>query len=104
MALYFSSNQFDELSDYDFRERQEIIAIASTQLTPVQKVSLNICKLAVLIPPFFMLAKVDSWMFLLPLVFVLVGYFIVLRPLSLMFIKKHLAKAIEKFEKRKDNS
>ncbi|OUS23280.1 hypothetical protein A9Q98_15510 [Thalassotalea sp. 42_200_T64] len=99
MKFYFSSNQFAQLAAFDFHQRQEIIAIASSRLSPLSKFILNLLKLAVLIPPFFMLANIDSWLFVIPLAFVLLGYFIVLRPLSLLFISSHLDKSIEQFER-----
>ncbi|WOH37500.1 DUF6170 family protein [Thalassotalea fonticola] len=102
MKFYFSSNQFPQLQQFDFRSRQEIISLATSKLSPLAKFVLNLLKMAILIPPFFMLANVQSWYFLIPLVFVLVGYFIVLRPLSLLFIDKHLEKSISQFER--DNS
>ena len=98
MKFYFSSNQFPQLQQFDFRSRQQIINLATAKLSPLAKFVLNLLKMAILIPPFFMLANVESWYFLIPLIFVLVGYYIVLRPLSLLFIDQHLEKAISQFE------
>ncbi len=100
MKLYFSSNQFSQLQQYSFADRQQIISLATAMLKPTSKIVLNIIKLLILIPPFMMLANIDSWMFVFPLVFVLVGYFLVLRPFSLFFIHQHLDNAVAEFEKQ----
>ncbi|TRX57422.1 DUF6170 family protein [Thalassomonas sp. M1454] len=99
MKLYFSSKQFEQLEGFSFNEKQQIIALATSKMSPGAKVFLNLLKLCILTPPFLMLANIDSWWFLMPLVFVLIGYFIVLRPISLYFIKKHLSQAINEFVK-----
>lgn len=101
MKLYFSTNQFDQLSNYSFKERQEITAIAQRKVPATKKFVLNLLKLAILIPPFMLLANLDSWWFIIPLVFVLCSYFIVLRPLSLTFMSSHIDSAISEFEKLK---
>lgn len=97
MKFYFSSKQFEQLNDFPFNEKQQIIALATSKMSPAAKVFLNLLKLCILTPPFLMLANIDSWWFLLPIFFVLIGYFIVLRPLSLYFVKKHLSQAITEF-------
>ncbi|MEW6996867.1 DUF6170 family protein [Colwelliaceae bacterium BS250] len=97
MKFYFSSKQFKQLQDYCFADRQSIIALATDKIKPVARITLNILKLAIIIPPFMMLANLNSWLFILPLGFVLVSYFIIVRPLSLFFIAKHIDQAIEEF-------
>lgn len=103
MKFYFSSNQIEALNEFNLHERQQIIEIAGNKIKPTQKFVLNLIKLAILIPPFMMLAKVDSWMFVLPLVFVMVGYFIVLRPFSLYFANQYIDKAIRDFKRQQDD-
>lgn len=83
------------------QERQIILSMASDKLITPQKVVINIIKLLVLVPPFIMLARLDSWALFIPLIFVLVGYFLVMRPINLMFIRSHLPKAIALFERKK---
>ena len=99
MKIYFSSNQFSELQSFDFKQRQTIIEMAKNKLTAPAKLLLNILKLLILIPPFILLARIDSWLFFIPIALLLVGYFIILRPISLMFIKKHLSSAVVQFNK-----
>ncbi|WP_371377787.1 DUF6170 family protein [Thalassotalea aquiviva] len=100
MKLYFSTNQIAELEPFSFAERQQIMAIASSKLTPLAKLILNLIKLAILIPPFMMLAYIDSWWFVLPLVGVLIGYMLILRPVSLLFLHKHIPSAIKVFKQQ----
>lgn len=102
MAIILSSNNLPELSNYSVKQRQSILAIASEKLITPQKLILNIIKLFVLFPPFIILARLDSWLLFLPLGFVLIGYFLVMRPISLYFLRKHLPKAIKQFEKSEE--
>ena len=100
--MIFSSNNIPELAEYSIKERQQILAIASGKLITPQKLILNIIKLCVLIPPFIMLARLDNWLLFLPLAFFLGGYFLIMKPISMFFIKKHITKAITQFEKLKN--
>ena len=95
--MAFSSNNIPELASFSVNQRQTILAIASEKLITPQKLMLNIIKLLVLFPPFIMLARLDSWWLFIPLVFILVGYFLVMRPISLYFLRRHLPQAIKKF-------
>lgn len=101
MKLYFSTNQFNQLTDYSFKERQEITAIAQRKVPPTKKFILNIFKLAILIPPFMFIATLNSWWFIIPLLFILCSYFILLRPLSLTFMSSYIDSAIKEFEQIK---
>ncbi len=101
MTLYFSTKQFNELNSYSFAERQQIVALASAKIKPLGKFVLNLLKLCLLIPAFLMLANIESWLFVLPLGFVLIGYFILLRPLSLYFMHQYLTAAIAQYEQQK---
>ncbi|NMP14816.1 MULTISPECIES: DUF6170 family protein [unclassified Thalassotalea] len=100
MKFYFSSNQFEQLQDFNFAEKQQIIELANNKMPAPAKVTLNILKLLILIPPFLLLARVDSWMFVLPLLLVLVCYFVILRPVSLMFLGKYIDEAVAQFKRR----
>ncbi len=99
MAFIFSSNDISVLQSYSLKERQQILALANQKLITPQKLVLNLIKLAILIPPFIMVARLDNWLLFLPLIFVLAGYFLVMRPISLLFAIKHLPKAIKDFER-----
>lgn len=103
MKLYFSSNHFEQLQRFNFKERQQIIELANNKLPATSKFVLNLLKLFLLIPPFLLIAKVDSWLIVLPLLLVLAMYFVVLKPISLWFISKYLDKAIRQFEQHRDS-
>ncbi|WP_371188902.1 DUF6170 family protein [Thalassotalea maritima] len=100
MKFYFSSNQFEQLQAFNFSEKQQIIELANNKMPAPTKFALNLLKLLILIPPFLLLAKIDSWLFVLPLALVLVAYFVILRPISLMFLSKHIDAAVEQFNRR----
>ena len=101
MSIILSSNNIPELSEYSLQERHIILSLASEKLITPQKLVINLIKLMVLIPPFIMLARLDSWALFIPLVFMLVGYFLIMRPINLIFIRAHLPKAIKQFEREK---
>lgn len=98
MAIFFSSKNIPALQPYSLAERRAILAIAADKLITPEKLVLNIIKLLILIPPFIMMARMDSWLFILPLGFVLVAYFAVMKPIGLNFQLKYLDKAIKQFE------
>ncbi|MDN3651663.1 DUF6170 family protein [Thalassotalea ponticola] len=104
MKFYFSSNQFEQLKDFNFAEKQQIIELANHKMTAPTKLLLNILKLLILIPPFMLLARVDSWLFVLPLILLLVCYFVILRPLSLMFLSQHIDEAVAQFKRRRSTT
>lgn len=103
MPIIFSSNNLSQLKDYSMKERQVILSMASDKLITPQKLVINIIKLLILIPPFIMVARLDSWMLFLPLIFVLAGYFLIMRPINLYFLKQHLSQAINQFERQKNS-
>jgi hypothetical protein len=98
MAFYLSSKNIPELANYSIKEKHEILAIAANKLITPEKLFLNIIKLLILIPAFIMMAKLDGWFFAAPLAFVLVSFFIIMRPISLNILRKHLPKSIKQFE------
>lgn len=98
MAIIFSSKNIALLNDYSLKERQQILALANQKLITPEKLVMNLIKLTILIPPFIMVARLDTWLLFLPLIFVLSGYFLIMRPISLFFSVKHLPKAIKEFK------
>jgi len=93
---HFSSKQFEALDKFTFKERQQIIARAQAQLTVPEKLILNILKLVLLIPLFWMLAT-HNWLgFVVALVVVLFIYVVILRPLNLKFLSKYMDDAVAK--------
>lgn len=103
MAILFSSNDLAELTHYSVKERQIILALAADKLITPQKLILNLIKLFILIPPFILLARLDGWLMFMPIVLMLAGYFALMRPISLYFLRKHLGKAIKQFERSKED-
>jgi hypothetical protein len=98
VKFYFSSHHIEQLNGYSFKEKQQLLNLAQSRLTAPEKFILNLLKLLLLIPPFWWLAQLNSWFMLLPVVFLLLVYFLLLRPLSLSFSARHLASAIKGFE------
>ena len=99
MALYLASNKIPALSEYNIQQRQAILAIAQTKLSAPQKFILNIIKLFLLIPPFFFIANLQGLAVIAALIIVLCAYFIILRPVMLLFTQQHLASAIAQYKK-----
>ena len=62
-----------------------------------EKLLLNLIKLAMLIPPFIFLARLEFLLLGASLAAVAVVYFLVMRPASLMFISKHLTEILGKY-------
>lgn len=99
MKFYFSSADVTQLASFSPVERRQIIEMAASKLAAPEKLLLNIIKLLILIPPFIMLARIDSWWLFLPLVLLLVGYFVIVRPITLYFVVKHIDEAIKQFKR-----
>jgi len=98
--MIFSTNQINVLQDYNFKERQQIIAIAMQKITVPQKLILNLIKLSMLIPPFIFIASMKGLELIICTSVVLITYFIVLRPIMLSFSLKHLEHSISQFNKK----
>jgi len=99
MAFIFSTNKLPELENFTLMQRQQILALAAAKLTAPEKFVLNILKLFMLVPPFLFLAQLDGIFFVFSLFGVLAIYFILLRPISLIFTRKYLCAAIKQFNK-----
>ncbi|WP_149981455.1 DUF6170 family protein [Pseudoalteromonas rhizosphaerae] len=96
MALF--SSQVTQLKSFKIRQRQQIIAIAVSMLTPMQKISLRIIKLVLLIPVFLSLAYVEGWLLLPALLLAGLSYPLLTTPVEIQFSKHYLSKAIKQFE------
>ena len=57
MRFIFSTNQIAELSNKPLRERHELIQKAEAKFTAPEKLLLNLLKLVMLLPPFFLLGE-----------------------------------------------
>ena len=99
MAFIFSTNKLPELENFTLRQRQQILALAAKKLTAPEKFVLNILKLLMLVPPFLFLAQLEGILFVFSLFSVLAVYFILLRPISLLFTRKYLIATIKQFNK-----
>ena len=97
MIALFSS-QVTQLKSFKIRQRQQIIAIAVSMLTPVQKISLRIIKLILLIPVFLSLAYIEGWLLLPVLLVAGLSYPLLTTPVEIQFSKHYLSKAIKQFE------
>ena len=96
MALF--SSQVTQLKSFKIRQRQQIIAIAVSMLTPMQKISLRIIKLVLLIPMFLSLAYVEGWLLLPALLLAGLSYPLLTTPVEIQFSKRYLRHAIKQFE------
>ena len=96
MALF--SSQVTQLKSFKIRQRQQIIAIAVSMLTPMQKISLRIIKLVLLIPVFLSLAYVEGWLLLPALLLAGLSYPLLTTPVEVQFSKRYLRQAIKQFE------
>ncbi|WP_111976656.1 DUF6170 family protein [Algibacillus agarilyticus] len=97
MALYFSAAKIPALADYTFKQRSRILSIALSLISVPDKLFLNVVKLALLAPLFILIARVEGWLILLPLVALVTFYPLITNPLMLFFAQKELDNAIKKF-------
>lgn len=96
--LVFFSSQLPELAAFKVRDRQQIIAIALSDLSAGKKVMLRIIKLLLLIPLFLVLAYIKGWLLLPFLLLAGLCYPLLTVPVEIMFAKPHLSKAIAQFK------
>lgn len=98
MFVFFSS-QINALKHLKIRDRQVVIAISLSMLSPVNKVLLRIIKLLLLSPLFLIFAVFEGWL-LIP--FLLLGglcYPLLTTPIEINFAKKHLSEALIQYTK-----
>ena len=96
MFTFFSS-QLDQLKHLKVRQRQDVIALALSQLSPTDKVLLRIIKLLLLSPLFLIFTVFKGWI-LIP--FLILGglcYPLLSTPIEINFAKKHLSDALKQF-------
>lgn len=96
MMTFFSS-QVTALKPFKIRQRQQIIALALSRLTPMQKISLRILKLLLLTPVFLSLAYFEGWLLLPALLITGMAYPLLTTPVEIMFAKGYLQQAIAEF-------
>ena len=88
--LVFFSSQINALKHLKIRDRQAVIAISLSMLSPVNKVLLRIIKLLLLSPLFLIFAVFEGWL-LIP--------FLLTTPIEINFAKKHLCEALTQYTK-----
>ncbi|GGA78388.1 hypothetical protein GCM10011369_20350 [Neiella marina] len=96
-----SLNQVTELQRYRPLERVAILNIALKRLTPPEKASLNIIKLLLFVPPFFLLAQLGPFLALAGVILVLLAFSLLARPIHILFAAKHWPEAIKAYENSK---
>ncbi|MFB0979544.1 MAG: DUF6170 family protein [Alteromonadaceae bacterium] len=97
MAFIFSTNKLSELESFSLQERQQILTLAASKLNAPEKFVLNILKLIMLVPPFLFMAQLEGIFFAVSIFSFLIVYFILLRPVSLLFTRKYLNASIKQF-------
>lgn len=91
-----------QLDEFKIKDKHIIIALALTNLSPIDKVVLRLCKLLALLPLFLSLSYYQGWLLLPILLIAGTLYPIITRPIELAFAKKHLSKAILEYKKSDD--
>lgn len=96
MKYILSSKNIPELERFELNERHQIIEKAVGQLNAPEKLALNILKLLILLPIFIFLSK-ESWgLVLVSLLGALLGYVVLLRPLTLGLASKYIQNIVKK--------
>jgi hypothetical protein len=98
VMIYFFTSQIPELKAFKVRQRQQIIALALSHLSPMNKITLSVCKLAFLAPLFLGLAYFEGWMLLPWLLLAGVSYPLLTTPLENIFALPHLQTAIKEYK------
>jgi len=96
MFTFFSS-QLNELKHLKVRERQSVIALSLSMLSPSNKILLRIIKLLLLSPLFLMFTVFKGWLLIPFLILGVLFYPLVTSPIEINFAKKHLNEALKKY-------
>lgn len=97
--MQLTLNQVTELKAFRPLERVAILNFALKRLTPMQKVLLNLIKLLIFVPPFFLLAQLSPLPALLGIVLVLLAFSLLTKPIHIQFARPHWHEAIKEFER-----
>lgn len=97
--IYFLTSQIPQLKAYSTKERLGLITQALEKLTTLERTVLNVIKLLLITPIFFILAKIDGWQMLPWLLLVGIGYPIITLPIRHYFALRHL-NAVLKAQKK----
>ncbi|MBH0056416.1 hypothetical protein I6F65_05555 [Pseudoalteromonas sp. SWXJZ94C] len=97
MFTFFSS-QLDELKHLKIRERQAVIALSLSMISPTERVLLRIIKLVLLSPLFLIFTLFKGWIVIPFLILGGLCYPLLTTPIEINFAKKNLAEALKQFE------
>ncbi|WP_394185201.1 hypothetical protein [Pseudoalteromonas tetraodonis] len=97
MFTFFSS-QVDELKHLKVRQRQTVIAISLSMLSPSDRVLMRIVKLMLLSPFFLIFTLFEGWLLVPFLIVAGLSYPLLTAPVDVNFAKKHLGAALKQFE------
>jgi hypothetical protein len=97
MFTFFSS-QLNELKHLKIRERQSIIALSLSMLSPTDKVLLRVIKLSVLSPLFLIFTVFTGWIVVPFLILGVICYPLVTTPIEINFAKKHINNALQQYK------
>ncbi|MCM2679009.1 DUF6170 family protein [Echinimonas agarilytica] len=100
--MYLSLNKVPALARFKPLDRVAILNLALKRLSAVEKVGLNLIKLAIIVPPFLALAQLAPWQAVIAIIFVLIGFGIVTRPIQISFAGPHWDKAIDEFNRNRN--
>jgi hypothetical protein len=95
--IRFFSSQVDALKHLKIRERQTVIAIALSMLSPGNKVLLRLSKLLLLSPFFLIFTVFEGWLLVPFLILGGLGYPLLTTPIEILFAKKHLSEALAQY-------
>lgn len=91
MKLYFSTKRIPQLRDLSLQQRLDALRKAENKLTPPEKLILNLCKLAIIIPIFvFILRTGEDWRALLWVLAFALAYPLLLKPFQYSMCAKYL--------------
>ncbi|MBP7546501.1 MAG: hypothetical protein KA754_00960 [Corallincola sp.] len=94
MAIFFSLRHHPLLAPLSSEQRQQVMRTALARLSGWRQVSLNLYKVALLLPPFVLLARQPGLLALLATIGWLLCYPLLLRPLQLWLVADLLPAAV----------
>ena len=97
MFTFFSSH-VDELKHLKVRQRQTVIAISLSMLSPSDRVLMRIVKLMLLSPFFLIFTLFEGWLLVPFLIVAGLSYPLLTAPEDVNFAKKHLGAALKQFD------
>ena len=90
MKLIFSTKQIPALAELPLSERISRLQQAEIKMNVPEKLTLNLLKSCMLIPPFFYIANQKVLFSIIFVILSLISYFIIFLPIKFNFLKKYL--------------